>query len=237
MENHIETKQFSGDAWFRQQVHTRVKQALAKQEETFAREHGNDTDEQLLNILRCFAEKLGHVPQSGEMIGGKYITCRFGTWEHAVDAAELPRPGSMPKLQRRLIYRNEYKKQAALFQQERRATADEKRLASKERAAAAKEEKQLREERDLAWGREHEGDTDEQLLDYLRQCAEELGHSPVTREVLGGSYIAKRFVTWPVALTCAGLELPGGMKAPKQRELSEYRRRQREAEEMNKTQV
>ena len=115
MENHMRTKQFSSDTWFRQQVHIRVKRALAKQEENFAREHGNDTDEQLLEILRSFAEVLGHVPQSGEMIGGKYFVIRFGTWEHAVDSAGLPRPGSMPKLERRLIYRNEYKKQAAQF--------------------------------------------------------------------------------------------------------------------------
>ena len=34
----------------------------------------------------------------------------------------------------------------------------------------------------------HRGDTDEQLLAYVWQCAQELGHTPYPREIFGGRY-------------------------------------------------
>lgn len=66
---------------------------------------------------------------------------------------------------------------------------------------------QERERRFLA---EHRNDSDEELLSYLRGCAEEMGFSPFAEEIIGAKLIAARFGTWSNALRKAGLELPKG---------------------------
>lgn len=60
-------------------------------------------------------------------------------------------------------------------------------------------------DRHQAFAREHQGDSKEQLLEYVRQCAEDLGHSPCSGEVIGGPCIAKRIGGWSQVLTEAGL--------------------------------
>ena len=53
---------------------------------------------------------------------------------------------------------------------------------------------------------EHTGDSDLQLITYVRQCAKEMGHTPNGCEVVGGSYIAERFGGWgKVVKLCASL--------------------------------
>ena len=56
--------------------------------------------------------------------------------------------------------------------------------------------------------REHEGDTDQQLLVYLRENAIRLNHTPWPEEILGGSYIEARFGSWGKAVTQANLPYP-----------------------------
>ena len=58
--------------------------------------------------------------------------------------------------------------------------------------------------------KEHESDTNEQLLSYLRLCAAKLQHSPWPGEILGGTVIAQRFGSWEKALAEAGLPRPLG---------------------------
>ena len=55
---------------------------------------------------------------------------------------------------------------------------------------------------------QHGEAADEQLLDYLRQQAEMLGHSPWPREIAGGRLIEQRFGSWQAALLRAGLPMP-----------------------------
>ncbi|MCF0248093.1 MAG: hypothetical protein HUJ86_05730, partial [Synergistes sp.] len=43
-------------------------------------------------------------------------------------------------------------------------------------------------QRDLLWGKEHENDSDEELLAYLRNAAETLGRVPAMKDVIGGHY-------------------------------------------------
>ena len=52
------------------------------------------------------------------------------------------------------------------------------------------------------------GDSDGQLLEYLRFCAKALGHTPWPREILGGSLIVQRFGCWENALQKAQLPRP-----------------------------
>ena len=55
---------------------------------------------------------------------------------------------------------------------------------------------------------EHSSDSDEMLLEYIRKSAEELHHIPWQREIVGGSYIEKRFGTYKAALRKAELPNP-----------------------------
>ena len=51
-------------------------------------------------------------------------------------------------------------------------------------------------------------DSEEQLLDYLRFCAQRLGHTPWPSEIVGGGLIASRFGSWENALASAKLPKP-----------------------------
>lgn len=83
-------------------------------------------------------------------------------------------------------------------------------------------------ERDRQWGKKHRHDTDEELLEYLRRTAKELGYTPPMREVIGGHYIEQRFCGWGVAVTLAGLPLGKNMKpTAKQMQMYENRRANR----------
>lgn len=63
-------------------------------------------------------------------------------------------------------------------------------------------------EKDEQFIEAHRGDTDEQLLAYLRSCAEKLGHSPTAMEVYGQALLRERFGGWGEVLTKAGLPMP-----------------------------
>ena len=69
-----------------------VTQALEAKEEAFRKEHGEDTDGQMIAYLRQCAEELQRTPWPGEILGGTVIAERFGSWEKALMAANLPRP-------------------------------------------------------------------------------------------------------------------------------------------------
>ena len=146
-------------------------------------------------------------------------------WLEVVCAAGLPRPGRTPPLKNRKIYKLEFKRQARLFQRERREMQEVWLEEKRANSAAARQELQQRVERDADWAEAHRRDTDEQLLAYVRQMAQELGRTPVSREVLGSTYITRRIGAWPLVLICAGLPLPKGMKPPKPQAVELYWRR------------
>lgn len=123
-------------------------------------------------------------------------------------------------------YKEEYKRHAKLFKNERKIQAEERASYARSSSLNAQAERAALAERDREWAAEHETDTDEELLDYLPQCAAELGHTPVRREVLGSTYITERFGNWSVALTVAGLYLPK-KKRPKQTALDAYAKKRK----------
>ena len=231
MASNFKNGRFRGDIWFDKHVRPRVQEAIARKNKEFARTHKNDTDQQLLDYVRECAAEIKHTPQACEVIGGSFIAKRFGDWEQVVAAAKLPAPGSAPEVTKRLIYRKEYKYQAALFKKERNAQKANNTIRQKERSAAANAEKQLHMEKDAVWGREHREDTDEQLLAYVRRRAGELGRSPLMKEVLGATYISQRFGSWALVLTCAGLPLPKSVAPPKSSTISAYQKRLKAAQE------
>lgn len=123
-------------------------------------------------------------------------------------------------------YKEEYKRHAKMFKNERKIQAEERAAHARSSTLKEQAERAALAERDCEWAAEHEADTDEALLDYLRQCAAELGHTPMRREVLGSTYIAERFGNWSVALTVAGLYLPK-KKRPKQTALDAYAKKRK----------
>lgn len=70
----------------------------------------------------------------------------------------------------------------------------------------ARLERELR-TRETKFANQHAHDTDEQLLEYLRQQAKDQG-TLYKQDVPGGQMIAKRFGCWYDALNKAGLPIP-----------------------------
>lgn len=70
-------------------INRMVRQALEAKESEFALNHANDTDAQLLDYLVDEARRLHHTPWPREIVGGKLLLERFGTWEHAISSAGL----------------------------------------------------------------------------------------------------------------------------------------------------
>ncbi|MDO4811034.1 MAG: hypothetical protein Q3985_03720 [Eubacteriales bacterium] len=83
------------------------------------------------------------------------------------------------------------------------------RIKTKEQAAA---ERELR-HREKEFAAAHEGDTDEELLVYLKQFAAEHPEQPLFKtDVPGGELIGKRFGGWKEALKIAELPKPEGKR-------------------------
>lgn len=59
---------------------------------------------------------------------------------------------------------------------------------------------------------DHAKDTKEQLITYVQQCAEDLGHTPHVTEIIGGPFIKFRFDGWSKVLQAAGL--PTNVRKP-----------------------
>lgn len=216
MSQNRKTQRFHSSLWSNRQVIERTVKALERQQAEFSRDHQRDTDEQLLARLLQAAEPFGVTPCAEEIIGGPYIAKRFGGWEKAVAAAGLEPPHPLPPLTRRRIYKREFKRQALLFKHEEAYRAGQQTLREGRRAEAAAGAAlgRARIARDMEWGRQHSGDTDEQLLAYVHRCAAELNRPPFQSEVLGGAYIAQRFGRWSAALRMAGLPPRNGRWRP-----------------------
>lgn len=207
--------------------HKTVIQSLIHKNKRFAVEHKTLEDQELLDYVKNFSGKLGRTPNQDEIIGGYYIASRFGSWEHVLAEAKLPYPEEKsPPMRKRLIYREE----AKFLQKEQKKLRNEmkdQRRENLERTKKEKAEANLKKiQEDLEWGKLHEGDTNQELIAYVQNVAEHLGHSPVSKEVPGAAYIVERIGSWPLVLTVAKLPLPKGMKEVNPKTLKAYRERE-----------
>lgn len=184
----------------------------------FAKRHATSRTEHLLHYLQKSAQRLGHSPGMYDVIGGPYILSRFSSWDAVLEAAELP-PCAVTEREKSVLYLKEYRRQKKLLLKRERVPKAERIKRRQERADEKRREKQIRRERDMAWGASLSDSDDASLLEYLRQTAEELGHTPYVREVLGGIYISQHFGSWPLALTLAGLPFPSDLKPLTPKEL------------------
>ena len=116
-----------------------VNKALDAQEQEFAKNRGGDSDEQLLAYLQFCAELLGHTPWSREIIGGRLIENRFGSWEKALAKAKLPKPTTQDKLTGFARYQEEVERQKVVYRQKKAA----KKLRAKQRESIQKEKQSV----------------------------------------------------------------------------------------------
>ena len=205
---------FDHNRWREQKLKAMVNVAMKEKNAAFLEEHRNDTDEQLLNYLRTCARKLGHTPHPGGVYGSCLLIQRFRSWENAVSAAGLTNPVHQVSREQCQIYTDELRTQERMFKENREKDKAARKAANQEKAELAHAEKQARLERDARWGEANGHMTDEELLTYLCECAETLGHVPYSNEVVGGKYISQRFGGWGMAIYRAGLPELKGVKGP-----------------------
>ena len=108
-----------------------VTQALEAKEAEFREAHGADSNGQLIAYLRLCAEKLQHSPWPGEILGGTVILERFGSWEKALAAANLPRPRGENKPGSFLRVQREEERQKEIYRQrkaEKKVLSEQRRL-------------------------------------------------------------------------------------------------------------
>ena len=98
-----------------------VNEALEAQEQEFAQNRGGDSDEQLLAYLQFCAELMGHTPWSREIVGGRSIEARFGSWDKALAKAKLPKPTTQDKLTGFARYIEETERQKVVYRQKKAA--------------------------------------------------------------------------------------------------------------------
>lgn len=84
------------------------------------------------------------------------------------------------------------------------------------------------EEQECVFEQEHSEDTDQELLQYLRQQAEVLGRSPRYKEIPGWRLYEQRFGSWNGALSFAGLSPCGKCTLTKLPRYMEEEKRQKE---------
>ena len=59
--------------------------------------------------------------------------------------------------------------------------------------------------RSKVFGQEHVDDSDEALIEYVRECARSIGHTPGKHEVIGAKFISERFGGWGKVIVAANL--------------------------------
>ena len=108
-----------------------VQDALEQQEQEFRQQHESDTDEQLLAYLRAWAIRLHHSPWPDEIVGGRFIQERFGSWNRALLLARLPAPKTANQSKSFARVQEEIEKQKEIYRQrkaQKKVLANQKRL-------------------------------------------------------------------------------------------------------------
>ena len=118
-----------------------VSEALAQQEREFRQAHEADTDEQLLSYLRAWAVQKNHTPWPEEILGGSYLSERFGSWDRALALARLPAPKTPNQSRSFLRVQEEEEKQKEIY---RKRKAEKKVLAQQRLAKQAARKKQTK---------------------------------------------------------------------------------------------
>ncbi len=87
---------------------------------------------------------------------------------------------------------------------------------------------QALDEQELQFKRDHAIDSDEQLLDYIREQAAVFHYAPRYKEIIGWKLICERFGSWGAAIEKAGLHLSSSCSIEKLPRIQEEVRKQKE---------
>ncbi|MBQ8236679.1 MAG: hypothetical protein IJZ39_00800 [Oscillospiraceae bacterium] len=118
-----------------------VMESLQAQEQQFAQEHENDTEDQLLAYVRDCAGKLGHSPWPREIVGGEMILSRFDSWDQVLRMADLRQPATANKTSVFARYIHEVEHQKMVYRQKKAI----KKQKAQQRLREQEEKKQKRE--------------------------------------------------------------------------------------------
>lgn len=134
----------SRDEIYRAVIRKMVMKAFEDQELAFEEAHGEDSNMELLQLLRQQAEDLGHSPRYKEIPGCRLYEQRFGSWNASLAFAGLASCGkcALTKLPR---YLEEEKRQKELYRQrkaEKKLLAEQRRLRQEEKKLEAAKKKQ-----------------------------------------------------------------------------------------------
>ena len=113
-----------------------VTQALEAQEMQFRQDHAQDTDAQLLELIRDWVSDHGYTPWPLEIPGGSYMAERFGSWEALIELAGMEPPTHPNRQQSFQRFREETERQKAIY---RRKKAEKKQLSQKRLAEKRRE--------------------------------------------------------------------------------------------------
>ena len=83
-------------------------------------------------------------------------------------------------------------------------------------------------EQELEFTRDHAFDTDEQLLDYIREYAAVFYYAPRYKEIIGWKLITERFGSWGAAIEKAGLHISSSCPVERLPRIQEEVRKQKE---------
>lgn len=170
----------SGD----KQTRRLAQEVLRRKERRFVERFGKDDDDKLLRYLAHCAKELGIGPRQEDVLGSYFLQKHFGGWKTALLQIGLTVTPSAERPEKISLMDAEVARQEDI----------------RKRIMAAMRQNEI----DFA--ARHENDSDEELFEYIRKWAKRLKHTPNDFEVLGGSYIKKRFRNdWCRFLHLAGL--------------------------------
>ena len=134
----------SRDEIYRAVIRKMVTKAFEDQELVFEQEHEDDSNQQLLELLRQQAETLGRSPRYKEIPGWRLYEQRFGSWNAGLAFAGLAPCGKcvLTKLPR---YLEEEKRQKELYRQrkaEKKLLAEQRRIRQEEKKLESARKKQ-----------------------------------------------------------------------------------------------
>ena len=115
-----------------------VREALEQQEQAFRQQHETDTDEELLEYVRAWADRLHRTPWPGEIVGGNVIQERFGSWNRVLALAKLPAPQTLNQMRAFTRIQEETEKQKELYRQRK---AEKREMAQKRTAEQAEKKR------------------------------------------------------------------------------------------------
>ena len=134
----------SRDEIYRAVIRKMVMKSFEDQEIAFEEAHENDSNQELLALLRQQAEILGHSPRYKEIPGWRLYEQRFGSWNGALAFAGLAPCGKcvLTKLPR---YVEEEKRQKELYRQrkaEKKILAEQRRIRQEAKKLESAKKKQ-----------------------------------------------------------------------------------------------